>query len=122
MTTPITDKLRAILEEADKATAGPWKNSVGGYQILTGDSWNTVCVLHEGAGDKWRDHRRAQWENGKEPEHLDANADFIASARTNVPRLAEALMVAEDILSYYAKEHPSASIALARINEILNKP
>jgi len=67
-------------------TPGPWIRSIGGYQVLTGDSWNTICVFHEGAGEKWKDHRLAEHEDGRGAVDREANAALVAAA----PDLLEA--------------------------------
>ncbi|WP_158876863.1 hypothetical protein [Antarcticirhabdus aurantiaca] len=69
-------------------TPGPWLASSFGLQVLTGDSWNTICVLHEGQGEKWKDHRQAGWEDGRSAGSPNANALLIAAA----PDLLDALL------------------------------
>lgn len=58
-----------------RATPGPWIPSKRGYQILTGDSWNTICTFH---GDG-KDHRLAAWEDGRGAAEPSSNAVFISA-------------------------------------------
>jgi hypothetical protein len=37
------EQLEKWEEMCSKSTPGPWISSVYGSQVLTGDSWNTVC-------------------------------------------------------------------------------
>lgn len=71
------DELRKL---AEAATPGPWLwPTIGGSQILTGDSWDTVCILCEWPRKKSYDHRMATWEDGRGPAHSEANARYIAA-------------------------------------------
>lgn len=70
-----------------KHTPGPWVYPRLGTQVLTGDSWSTICVLHSGHGDKFQDHRFAEWKDGRGAEEAGANARLIAAA----PELLDAL-------------------------------
>lgn len=61
----------------NKHTPGPWLPSKFGFQVLTGDSWNTICTLKGGA--EWEDGRGSyipeyEWQN------QEANARLIAAA------------------------------------------
>lgn len=87
-------------------TPGPWIRCGGGYQVLTGDSWNVICVLHSGSGERWQDHRLAAWEDGRSASDLEANAQLIAAA----PVLLEALKA---IVEHNGYEVPNALIAQA---------
>ena len=72
------------------ATPGSWSASKWGYQILTGDSWNTICTFH---GDG-KDHRMAAWEDGRGAAEPWSNADFIVALvnayRAGILRLVSA--------------------------------
>lgn len=97
MTTPPTDaELRAALELAAKATAGPWRNGLGdgsgaaqhsmGAWIDNPDEESTVIV---GGHDDWG-----------VPVGVISNddAEFIAASRSNWPAAAEALLAARAAL------------------------
>jgi hypothetical protein len=71
---------------AEAHTPGPWVTNAFGTQVLTGDSWNTICELAIG-----KDHRLASWEDGRAATDITANARLIAAA----PSLFEALKAAE---------------------------
>lgn len=67
----------------NKHTPGPWLSSKFGFQVLTGDSWNTICTLKGGA--EWEDGR-GKYEPEYEWQNQEANARLIAAA----PALLEA--------------------------------
>ena len=69
------EKLRKLSEAA---TPGPWAPSGFGTQILTGDSWSTICVFN---GEAAKDYRRATWEHGPQREAVEANAFLHRSRR-----------------------------------------
>jgi hypothetical protein len=58
-----------------KHTPGPWITNSFGTQVLTGDSWNTVCEIYTS-----KDHRLASWEDGRAATSVEANARLIAAA------------------------------------------
>lgn len=91
--------LSDLRAKAEAATPGPWNHSTYGTQVLTGDSWSTVCVFWERTGDKFKTHNFAEWEDGRTAQSLEANAAYIAAASPStilslidrVERLEEAL-------------------------------
>lgn len=76
-----------------KHTPGPWVSSKFGFQVLTGDSWNTICELRGPA--EWED-KRGSYEQEFEGQIQQANARLIASA----PDLLEAL---DNLLHAYSE-------------------
>lgn len=72
-----TDEIKAALERAEKATAGPWLTAP--HQIVSQDG-RGICSLVSYST------RQKQTEA--------ANTALITNARTDVPRLARALLVA----------------------------
>ena len=80
MTTPLTDsEIKAIMERCEKATPGPWESEVttSGGSILT-------------RGGKWR---------GQSLQVVPSqDADFIASARSDVPDLCRDLLAAREVM------------------------
>lgn len=72
--TPTTDQLKDLMS---KVTPGPWVSSTHGTQVLTGDSWNTICELRAR-----KDFTRARWEDGRAASDDTANATLIALAPT----------------------------------------
>jgi hypothetical protein len=75
------EEIAEMRARVNTATPGPWLPSGHGCQVLTGDSWNSICEFH------WE----AQWEDGRRAETHAANAFFVARARTDVPRLLDAI-------------------------------
>lgn len=73
---------REIQSRKAAAEAGPWVHSVFGTQVLTGDSWDTVCALR---GHHELGMAPAAWEDGRTAESDEANAAFIAAARSDIP-------------------------------------
>ncbi|WP_418024894.1 hypothetical protein ACNKFW_15380 (plasmid) [Paracoccus sp. TD-10] len=58
---------------AESITPGPWNSSIHGSQVLTGDSWNTICEIRVR-----KDFSAAQWEDGRGSSDPTANARAIA--------------------------------------------
>lgn len=58
---------------AASITPGPWNSSIHGNQVLTGDSWNTICEIRVR-----KDFSAAQWEDGRGSSDPTANARAIA--------------------------------------------
>jgi len=81
------EELKAIRERCEAATPGPWLPSIHGFQILTGDSWNTICVFWERSSSGAKFHHLPRWEDGRAASREGANCDFIAHAITDVPAL-----------------------------------
>ncbi|WP_336057348.1 hypothetical protein [Nitratireductor sp. CH_MIT9313-5] len=79
----------ALAEERAKHTPGPWVASKFGFQVLTGDSWNSICELKGSA--EWEDGR-GTYEPQYEGQNREANARLIAAA----PDLLEALKTFAD--------------------------
>lgn len=121
MTTIITTQLEAIRKRADAATAGPWFADEGPEHGCCWDTSITVHDAHEGPkGQRYR--------NAKVAESNETDAAFIAHARTDVPRLLEALAVAIRMLERNAKpalggkqQQYDAQDGLAIIAAILSK-
>ena len=100
--TPLTDLLKQISDRADKATEGPWRpyvrSGIPGEYFITSeihddDFPNIVHEVYE-----WR------------------NTNFIAHARTDVPRLVKALAWCLDELGMY-----QGSKSLNESREIVTK-
>ena len=72
-------------------TPGPWIASTFGFQVLTGDSWNTICTLSGGA--EWEDGRgkyrpEYEWQNQEANARLIAAApDLLAAAKAVMAKL-----------------------------------
>lgn len=60
-----------------KHTPGPWVSSKFGFQVLTGDSWSTVCALK---GDASWENNRGDYHQEYEWQRQEANARLIAAA------------------------------------------
>jgi len=79
-------------------TPGPWNPSRFGMQVLTGDSWSTVCTFHNNNGKdgKWNDHRLASWEDGRGATLETSNADWVARCSpAGISGLLDTLQAAE---------------------------
>lgn len=85
-----TDDIKAALERAEKATAGPWE--VQRYTNYIG--WGVYAANRGCIAERWYDTEQDE-PYGSE---LNANSVFVANARTDVPRLARALLVAMEAL------------------------
>lgn len=73
----LLDKMR---QTSQAATPGTWLRSGHGYQILTGDSWSTICRFDgvDGQG-RHKDYRRAATEEGFGPRDETSNSAHIAT-------------------------------------------
>lgn len=92
-----------------KHTKGPWVTTKFGNQVLTGDSWNTICVLSGNAnwkGDSDVCEQEYEWQNQL------ANAVLIA----NAPDLLDAVQrfVSWCDEWYAGKPHPYDDLVFAR--------
>jgi hypothetical protein len=99
----------------DGVTPGPWNPSRFGMQVLTGDSWATVCTFHDknGGDGKWNDHRLASWEDGRGASLETSNADWVARCS---PSGISALL---DALSEATRQRDEALAALKGAREAL---
>lgn len=76
--------IRALLDKmrqtSQAATPGTWLRSGHGYQILTGDSWSTICRFDgvDGQG-RHKDYRRAATEEGFGPRDETSNSAHVAT-------------------------------------------
>jgi hypothetical protein len=70
----------------EKHTHGPWIASKFGFQVLTGDSWTTICTLKDGA--EWEDGR-GNYEQEFAWQKQEANAVLIAAAPTLLKALQD---------------------------------
>jgi hypothetical protein len=90
------------LELCENATPGPWVPSVYGSQVLTGDSWNTVCGV---LGTHNCSPEPAEWEDGRTAKTIEANAQFIAESREALPyyikRCQELEEIIEDVIELF---------------------
>lgn len=99
----IKERCREAISLGEAATKGPWIPSVWGTQILTGDSWQTICVCNEMKND----HRLAEWEDGSgKPKHNAANANLLAFSRTFSPLAAKALLAVIEHAEYIRTDAP----------------
>lgn len=78
-------------------TPGPWIASKFGFQVLTGDSWNTICTLKGGA--EWEDGR-GKYQPEYAWENQEANARLIAAA-------PDLLAAAKEVMATLEKHGPS---------------
>ena len=83
--------LERLMKLSEKATPGPWIPSKFGSQVLTGDSWSTICELKGPA--EWED-RRGAYEQEYEWQRQEANAKLIVLSREALPDLILALTFA----------------------------
>lgn len=83
------ERAASFIALAAAATEGPWVRSGHGWQVLTGDSWNSICVLHERSGNVSRDLRLAKHEKGRQPTDCEANSALIAAAPDMAALIAE---------------------------------
>lgn len=67
-------------------TPGPWVPSKFGFQVLTGDSWSTICTLK---GDACWEDGRGNYQQEYEWQRQEANACLIAEAPNLLTILAE---------------------------------
>jgi hypothetical protein len=96
--------VRAIKEEAEKATQGPWATQTG----VAADGSEFVCV---------NPNVCIEWE----PDERDiANFDFIAHARTNVPALCDTVETLVEIMQAARRSLNSADTAARIIDAILS--
>jgi hypothetical protein len=73
-------ELRKIKERAEKATEGPWVYDVGNLEVEShADKFYRHVVVHvkNDLGDRIKEGRC----------HYDVDAEFIAHARTDIPKL-----------------------------------
>ena len=92
MTDPIIDRLDQIKGRADMATDGPW---VAEYSKEQGN-----CVIPHDA------HSTREAVAVTRLFHQQADAEFIAAARTDVPRMEAALRAVLDHLSQWQVPDP----------------
>ena len=90
--TPTTDQLKDLMS---KVTPGPWVSSTHGTQVLTGDSWNTICELRAR-----KDFTRARWEDGRAASDDTANATLIALAPTLAAEVVRLRGIIEKVDQY----------------------
>ncbi len=77
---PITDnELQAMTERVDAASKGPWRSFIEGRDHMGGDNFIRIGGLDDAEADMYvsRDTTPAS----------DADLDFIANARHDLPRL-----------------------------------
>lgn len=76
------DEVREILDRANRATPGPW-----GIELRSSENYPPVTVQLDIPG------RREVFFHG--PSFLEADGEFVAHARTDVPKLCDALEASE---------------------------
>lgn len=112
-------RLEKVIEEAGRATEGPWEvdGMDSGHSKYLMDWWVAV-----GEGDTICDMvglTRAGNDDVAKDDGMD-DAHFIASARTNVPAMAETLIEIQTLVRQWAG-HPDVSEAVAEILARLEK-
>jgi len=87
--------LSAILAYCQKATPGPWsaRPDEDNYGITDEDSWGSI----RSGDDAW--HIARVWKDGC--NNIEADAHLLASSRTDLPTVTEALIEALDLLDWY---------------------
>lgn len=100
------ERLKAIEERAAKASPGPWRSMRDGNQYINTRYMPTARLVGasrvDGVVRPWNPH--ALLARGFTPDEyetarfLDADADFIAHARDDIPYLLAALRFAVDTL------------------------
>lgn len=115
----LTTLLQAKLEMCEKATKGPWQVDWPRKQLnipvlTTEDSPRHICSAMRVC---------------LKAKEIEANADFIASARTDLPNAYKALMVAVEALDRVGEERQDiydgpgiCRAARSRISELLSVP
>lgn len=93
----LTNLLAAIEARAEKATPGPWENEddrIPGAELpwrSTGLIWQKDDQSYQKSVCRIEAHKLAAHSPEEEIAGFEANADFIAHARTDIPRLIKAL-------------------------------
>ena len=88
-TMPPLDRARELIALRQKATAGEWRPSNFGFQILTEDSWKTICQFSLGARRKGEPCEKYEW------EQQEANSAFTAAAANHAAAVAQEYIDAE---------------------------
>lgn len=99
-----------------KFTPGPWVASKFGFQVLTGDSWSTVCTLKDGA--RWEDGR-PNYEPEYEWQLQEVNAHLIAAApdhHANAVEFDRLCLVIESAVRNADPSNIEAVVALIKAN------
>ncbi len=131
MTAPLTEKeLAEALARADAATPGPWHSSRDGNQFIETGYPPTAKLVGAsrvlGVVRPWNPHALVAF--GFKPSEyetvrlLDADADFVAATRTDVPRLIADLRAARALLREWLNEHREGNCEasmLARVEAAL---
>jgi hypothetical protein len=105
--------LAGIKERADAATAGPW---------LVNDREQTVRVEHPEGGKWFGDIMFDRSSEGctEWAEDHRGTATFIAHSRTDLPRVADALLAVLDLAEQWQENFPyKAALVRATITEAL---
>lgn len=93
----VQDELAAIRERCEKADTAPWRLWPDGWEEESGLRY--ITVLGGGTPDSIDEHCIANVSNyGQGDEQCEADAEFIAHARTDVPFLLDALEEAIGLL------------------------
>lgn len=103
----ILDELNAIESRARAATAGPYFVSADEATDCPDHEGSGLAMVDTGRNEDWPIARLCEW----------PQARFIAAARTDVPKLCEALKVAIAALQDFG-----AQGALVRLETILTQP